>query len=203
MRNLIRQSLAPAVGLSVAVGLSGCGGAGTGPDTDITKQEAQVIVQAISERAFAETFDYTGRGGAGNIVAAATTNSFSLSGSCPGGGTTEWSGEVTVNEDGSRVAFDGTVSFIDCASTVGGTTVTLTTTPDCDYMIEFTRVSETEFTGTSDFNGSFDWELPDKTGNCNLDIETEITGTAGGEGTANTSGSVCGREISHSFDVNI
>lgn len=203
---------ASAVATLLVVAVAGCGDS-TGPDADLSEEEAAAVAEAVSQHVFSGTF--SGLGSSAELGpeapsldlspvpgggAEATTTSFEFSGTCPEGGTREFAGEATVSDDGTELHIEASVTITDCSSTVDNRAVLITTTPSFDYTADFREISDTEFEWTSSTNGSFDFEVDGKTGSCSLNTETTLTGTETSL-SGQITGSVCGRDVSESFEI--
>lgn len=207
-----RALLTAVVGVFVAFGLTACGDDdGTGPEGDMTQDEAREVARAVTQQL--GFLGFAGIGGASvqpdlrfEDGTANQTVDFDFEQSCPGGGTVGFSG--TVSGDQTSTTLDADIDYNDCTQTPDQRTVTLNTTPVFDMTSTFEVVSETEFQMNSDLAGGFDWDIEGKTGSCSLDLTSDLTVTVASDGSSatvsvSTTGQICGQQIDESFESTV
>lgn len=215
MPETIRESLRALAAAVVLVGLAACN-SGTGLDADdanLSQQQAQKVAQAISEQAYTDDFTATSANAdqSPGGIAAATTVDISRNRPCQGGGSVFWSVSAYRNDAGDSLSVDGTLDYDSCTSTVGDSTVTVTSADGSAFAFNGTllRTSPSEIDYSSTLTGSFQWEFGGrngKSGTCALDLETDVTATGvgtSGEGSieATTLGQVCGHQVERTFSL--
>lgn len=221
MRTPTATSARAIVSVLLAAGLTACGD-GTGPEADLTQEQAEKVAQAVSQSAFQQNLGSTGSASLGpgpsspslsQQISPDTTVEFSATGerTCRGGGAVGWSVEVDAHQSDTRdsVAVSGTLSYDACTSTVDSSAVTLTTVADSalDYsgtLVQSSADSTMEW--SSQLSGGVEWSLDGESGTCGIDLASDITITGLGDpgrGTvdATTSGRVCSRTIERTFSL--
>lgn len=207
-----RALLTAVVGVFVAFGLTACSDDdGTGPDGDMTQEEAQEVARAVTQQL--GTLGFTGFGSVSvqpdlrfEDGTADQTSEFSFEQDCPGGGTVAFNG--TFSGDQTSTTLDADVEYNDCTQTPDERTVTLNTTPVFNLTSTFEVVSETEFQMNSDLAGDFDWDIEGKTGSCSLDLATDLNVTVTSDGTSatisvSTTGQICDQQVDQSFETTV
>lgn len=207
---------------ALAVGLlSGCSD-GTGPDADLTQEQAEKIAQAASQNAYQQDFGTAGSAAVqptplslnlSGGISADTTLQYEASGEgpCRGGGTAAWSVEVDAFRGEARdsVTIDGTLEYDACTSTVDSSTVTLTSVGDSAFAYSglwLRSTADSTIQWSSDLTGSVEWALDGESGTCSLDLATDITVTGVGDPSAGsvdatTGGRVCDHTVERSFSL--
>lgn len=197
-----------------ALGLTACGD-GTGPEGNLSQEQAQKVAQAVSQQTYTTSFGSTGsasinrRSDDGTLsadISAATTVEMSFSRNCPGGGSVSWSGDAVQNDAQTETTIDATLEYAECTTLVEQSTVTITSADAFKYSATLLRPSDTEMEWSSGLTGSFDWTMDGDSGSCSLDLQTDVTATGigvTGEGSidATTSGRVCGHQVERSFSL--
>jgi len=198
----------------LALGLAACGD-GTGPESNLSQEQAQKVAQAVSQQTYTTSFGSTGSASINPDsdesalypdISAATTVNLSFSRDCPGGGSVSWSGEAFQNDARDSVSVDADLRYDGCTTTVDQSTVSVTSTEAFTFTGTLLRPSDTEMEWSSGLTGSFDWTMDGDSGSCSLDLRTDVTATGigvTGEGSidATTSGQVCGHEVERSFSL--
>ena len=198
----------------LALGLAACGD-GTGPEATMSQEQARKVAQTVSQQTYTTSFDGTSSASMTPTsddvalsadLAAATTISLSFSRDCPGGGSVNWSGEAFQNDTQDSVSVDAALQYDGCTTTVDQSTVTVTTTDEFTFAGTLLRPSDTEMDWSSQLSGSFDWTMDGDSGNCSLDLQTDVAATGigiSGEGSidAATTGQVCGHEVERTFSL--
>lgn len=207
---------------ALAVGLlSGCSD-GTGPDADLTREQAEKIAQAASQNAYQQDFGTAGSAAVeptslslnlSGGISADTTLGYEVSGDgpCRGGGTAAWSVEVDAFRSEARdsVTIDGTLEYDACTSIVDSSTVTLTSVDDSAFAYSglwLRSTADSTIQWSSDLTGSVEWALDGESGTCSLDLATDITVTGVGDPSAGsvdatTGGRVCDHTVERSFSL--
>lgn len=199
----------------VALAATGCSDA-TGPDADLTQEQAREVAQAASQQAY--TDDFTGSGSASlatrsnasfaGDISSATTVELTTERECPKGGTATFDVSAFRNDAADSVSVDGSLQYDGCTTVVDSSTVTLTTEEGSalEFSATLLRPSESELDYSGSLSGDVNYELDGESGTCSLDLETDITvtgiGTPGsGSVDASTTGTVCNHKIDRAFSL--
>lgn len=199
----------------VALALTGCSET-TGPDADLTREQAQKVAQAASQQAYADDFTSSGsaslaadsEGTLAGDVSTATTLELTTDRDCPRGGTATFDVSVFQNDAADSVSVDGSLHYDGCATIADTSTVTLTTEESSalEFSATLLRPTESELDYSGSLSGDVDYEIDGEGGTCSIDLVTEIMitgiGTPGsGSVDASTTGTVCNHEIEKSFSL--
>ena len=173
--------------------LLACGGDATAPDANLSQEQVDDMMDALSA---AGSFSTTGM----SIAQAAVVSSTETA-PCPKGGTTTAQISMNVNADGSTGTGSVTQTFNACkAESSTGRLWTFNGSPNIKTNFSFTFNPTTEagsFTATQ--TGGLNFESDVASGRCSINLSMSLTSTATG-GTMNVSGTVCGRTVDLSVD---
>ena len=187
----------------------------SGPSNQLTDDEAAFLAQEFAGEAL-EGVNHSmegspGMAGSPSIAGAAADRpnswpvtwerTFSVTRTCPAGGTVTSSGSNTgdIDENGDgTVEISHVLAMEDCARTRDAVTITVNTDPDLTMTGTVTIENGQRTGGTFTKTGTFLWETSDgRSGSCEVDLTITWDGNSGwhhGQ-LRGLKGNVCGRDV--------
>jgi hypothetical protein len=197
----MKQCIRAATLLVWVLGVAGCDL--VSPGDKLTEQEAEELALAIAQAGLLTAPTFSPQQGPA-LEAARVTITVNETESCEGGGTSAIAGSATVDvneQTGSGTAsFTYTVTPTNCGvRTASGKVFRLTGDPNLKVTGEFS-FTQTSFSGTIDYQGSFKWQSDDgRSGGCSLTLKAQYQVTVGqtsATSSVSVKGQVCGRDVS-------
>ncbi len=168
------------------------------------QQEAEVMTEALME-AGGLGLGVVGLGFGGMAAPAETTEDVTLDDSfpCAGGGSIQISGQLSMARDGESMDWTLEHTHQSCGVTAPSDNSSWTF-DGAPSLTNSGSASATEeaFSLEGSQVGEIAWETGDRTGTCGIDVSYSFQGDeAAGSFSGTISGSVCGFDVSQSFDV--
>ncbi len=194
-----------------ALGLAACGDddgpspTDPGDPGDLTQAEVQAMTEALVQvggvglgffgfAGLASSSPAPGSGGPAAVSIEETRP-------CPLGGNVQVVGQFDGDPDGETLSWSFTETHEACSASGGGMTWTFDGNPNLATSMSAT-VSEESFSVQGSQTGGISWEFDDGSGSCSVDVSFNAEGsTSGLSHSVTVSGTVCGVDVSQSFQI--
>jgi hypothetical protein len=198
---MMQKTLRRALVAAMAVAVSACGDSPLGPEADLTQEEVEEMMDAMSAVG-AFTFFPTGfsiQSVDGQV--AAVVAPFNESADCPSGGTVSTSGSMNVNETTGNFSAQYTSSYSNCkAQSNTGRVWTFNGDPNISNTMTFTSNATTgAYTVTGTQSGGLRFSSNGTSGRCSISLSWNMSTSANGVATGSLTGTVCGESVSQSI----
>jgi hypothetical protein len=197
MHKTFRRALLAAL----AVAVSACGDSPLGPEADLTQEEVEEMMDAMSAVG-AFSFFPTGMSVQsldGKVAAIVTP--FNESGDCPNGGTVSTNGSININETTGNFSAEYSSNYNNCkAQSSTGRIWTFNGDPNISNTMSFTSNQSTgAYTVSGTQSGGLRFSSSGASGRCNISLNWTMTTSASGVASGNLTGTVCGESVSQSI----
>lgn len=197
MQKTFRRALVAAL----AVAVSACGDSPLGPEADLSQEEVEEMMDAMSAVG-AFSFFPTGfsvQSLDGTVAAIVTP--FNESGDCPSGGTVSTNGSINVNETTGNFTAQYTSNYNNCkAPSSTGRVWTFNGDPNISNTMTFSSNQSTgAYTVSGTQSGGLRFSSNGTSGRCSISLNWTMTTNASGISSGNLTGTVCGESVSQSI----